>query len=65
MTHDTRCPQCQRFVPVNADGYYDTAERGAEPEECYVAAFCDERCACRFHGRPVPKNYWRPVEQHA
>jgi hypothetical protein len=58
--HDTRCPFCGRFVDANADGYYDTAERGADPEFTYVAAFCDESHAAKFHGRPVPANYWKP-----
>jgi len=51
--HDTRCPYCGRFVPTDADGYYDTAERGADPEFCHVAAFCSEEHAAKFHGRAV------------
>jgi len=46
-----RCPNCGRFVEVDADGFYDTEERGADPECTPVACFCDERCADVFHGR--------------
>lgn len=54
MSHETRCPNCGRFVEFDADGYYDTAERGADPETTRVACFCNEACACEFHGRPAP-----------
>ena len=51
----SRCPNCGRFVEIDANGYYDTAERGADPEFTPVACFCDETCACKFHGRPIAK----------
>ena len=51
----SRCPNCGRFVEFDANGYYDTAERGADPEFTPVACFCDETCACKFHGRPIAK----------
>jgi hypothetical protein len=60
-----RCPNCGRFVGINPDGYYDTAERGADPDSTPVAAFCDERCACVFHGRPVPDVFWKPHREAA
>jgi hypothetical protein len=46
-----RCPYCGRFVGVDPDGYYDTAERGADPETAYVTAFCDKAHADKFHNR--------------
>ena len=49
----SRCPNCGRFVEFDANGYYDTAERGADPKFTSVACFCDETCACKFHGRPI------------
>lgn len=54
--HSSRCPYCARFVEVDADGFYDTAERGANPEFCHVAQFCNEQCADKFHGRKALKN---------
>lgn len=54
--HDTRCPYCKRFVPADADGFYDYAERCEldADGECMgmpVAAFCSEDHANKFHGR--------------
>ena len=52
MYHDfrrSRCPNCGRFVEFDANGYYDTGERGADPKFTSVACFCDETCACKFH----------------
>lgn len=46
-----RCPCCGRYVGIDPDGYYDTAERNVDPDTCHVAAFCDETCANQFHGR--------------
>lgn len=46
-----KCPQCGRFVDPDGRAYFDTAERGAIPDMSYVAAFCDEQCAAKFHGR--------------
>jgi hypothetical protein len=46
-----RCPCCGRFIQYDADGFYDTAERGANPDTSHVACFCDEACADKFHGR--------------
>ena len=60
----TRCPYCGKFVSPDADGYYDTEERGADPEFTPVAAFCNEGCACLFHGRPVPGNAVAPPSTH-
>lgn len=41
--HDERCPNCKRFVPRDADGYYDTLTH--EDDDSYVYAFCNEACA--------------------
>lgn len=50
--HDKRCPQCQRFVPDDADGYYDFDTPGADEHDgAYVAAFCNKAHADRFHHR--------------
>ncbi len=46
-----RCPQCGRFIKYDSDGFYDTAEKGVDPDTSHVACFCDETCADKFHGR--------------
>jgi DNA-binding transcriptional regulator YiaG len=45
--HDVRCPHCQKFVPEDADGFYDSLDR--EDEIAYIVAFCNERCADQYH----------------
>ncbi len=52
--HVYRCPQCGRFVLAEATGtFFDCSEKMPEEEMggCAIAAFCDERCADKFHGR--------------
>ena len=47
--HDLRCPNCARFVPAHADGFYDRLDR--DDETSWVEAFCDEHCANEYHSR--------------
>lgn len=51
--HDTRCPQCKRFVGKDADGFYDRLVPSDETSE--VAAFCDETCARRYRAHHPPR----------
>jgi hypothetical protein len=50
------CPACGKFRGIDPDGYYDCAVRCPEDERDMhpVAAFCDARCADKFHGRTAP-----------
>lgn len=43
--HEERCPTCGRFVPAEADGFYDFPPGG--DQESYVVVYCDEDCASR------------------
>jgi hypothetical protein len=54
------CPYCGRFTGIDPDGFYDSCERGADPDTAYVAAFCDQSHADKFHGRAITPNYWKP-----
>lgn len=56
MKHDKRCPHCGRFVDFDGDGFYDCAEKNQDPEECWIAQFCNETCADMYHGRTVAKS---------
>lgn len=52
--HVYRCPQCGRFVLAEATStFFDCSEKMPEEEMggCAIAAFCDEMCADKFHGR--------------
>lgn len=44
--HDDRCPTCGKFVPFDADGYYDTEPGGTDGYDP-VMAYCNEECARR------------------
>ena len=55
------CPHCGRFVGTDPDGYYDASDPKQPADMQPVAAFCDEKCACLHHNRPVPVNYWKPT----
>jgi hypothetical protein len=46
---EERCPYCARFVPADADGYYDRENR--EDECSPVLIFCSEEHAEKFHAR--------------
>ena len=54
--HSNRCPACGKYVPADADGYYDYAERceldaNGECLGMYIAAFCNKAEADKFHSR--------------
>jgi hypothetical protein len=50
--HDARCPKCGKFVPADADGFYDWDTKGSDEfSGAYVVAFCNKQCADKFHGR--------------
>ena len=44
--HAERCPTCGRFVPAEADGYYDLPPGGIQSVH-YLVVYCDEACANR------------------
>ena len=46
--HDLRCPNCQRFIENEPDGFYDRLG-SRENETSWVAPFCNEGCADDYH----------------
>ncbi len=44
-----QCPNCGRFMELDADGWYDREYR--DYEESLILQFCDESCADRYQRR--------------
>lgn len=53
--HDEKCPDCGRFVSMDADGWYSRIDpylvedgRVWEDSCSYMAVFCNEKCADQY-----------------